>query len=162
MPRGDNQPNRWTDDRVRLLRQFQVAGMSASQIANAINLAEPGANVTRNAVIGKLVRIGTPTSKQAQLSKHAKQLMQAKRNPAAIPHPPRCKAPPERVPPPDPIPFSKRKPSQCAFIFGPALGPVNAHSPCCGQPIAQNEANRPYCKEHLKIVVDKHQGRRAA
>src|SRR5947209_18584639 len=42
----------WTDDRVEQLKKFWEAGLSASQIA-----AELG-NVTRNAVIGKVHRLG--------------------------------------------------------------------------------------------------------
>ncbi len=42
----------WTDDRVEQLRKLWEAGLSASQIA-----AELG-NVTRNAVIGKVHRLG--------------------------------------------------------------------------------------------------------
>jgi GcrA cell cycle regulator len=42
----------WTDDRVEQLRKLWEAGLSASQIA-----AELG-NITRNAVIGKVHRLG--------------------------------------------------------------------------------------------------------
>lgn len=42
----------WTDDRVALLRQLHADGLSASQIAAMVG------NVSRNAVIGKLHRIG--------------------------------------------------------------------------------------------------------
>src|SRR5213083_2484524 len=42
----------WTDDRVEQLKKLWEAGLSASQIA-----AELG-NVTRNAVIGKVHRLG--------------------------------------------------------------------------------------------------------
>jgi len=43
----------WTDERVELLRQLWLDGKSASQIS-----AELGAGVTRNAVIGKVHRLG--------------------------------------------------------------------------------------------------------
>ena len=42
----------WTDERVELLKKLWIDGLSASQIA-----AELG-NVTRNAVIGKVHRLG--------------------------------------------------------------------------------------------------------
>ena len=42
----------WTDDRVEQLKKLWESGLSASQIA-----AELG-NVTRNAVIGKVHRLG--------------------------------------------------------------------------------------------------------
>ncbi len=43
----------WTDERVELLRQLWLGGRSASQIS-----AELGLGVTRNAVIGKVHRLG--------------------------------------------------------------------------------------------------------
>jgi GcrA cell cycle regulator len=43
----------WTDERVELLRQLWLDGRSASQIS-----AELGSGVTRNAVIGKVHRLG--------------------------------------------------------------------------------------------------------
>ncbi|MGQ4274861.1 GcrA family cell cycle regulator [Terrihabitans sp. B22-R8] len=43
----------WTDERVELLKKLWTDGLSASQIA-----AELGGGVTRNAVIGKVHRLG--------------------------------------------------------------------------------------------------------
>lgn len=43
----------WTDDRVELLKKLWLDGRSASQISN-----ELGGGVTRNAVIGKVHRMG--------------------------------------------------------------------------------------------------------
>jgi GcrA cell cycle regulator len=42
----------WTDDRVELLKKLWAEGLSASQIANKMG------GVTRNAVIGKVHRLG--------------------------------------------------------------------------------------------------------
>ncbi len=42
----------WTDDRVELLKKLWADGLSASQIANELG------GVTRNAVIGKVHRLG--------------------------------------------------------------------------------------------------------
>ncbi len=42
----------WTDERVELLKKFWADGLSASQIANQLG------EVTRNAVIGKVHRLG--------------------------------------------------------------------------------------------------------
>ncbi|GBF26158.1 hypothetical protein MnTg02_01195 [bacterium MnTg02] len=42
----------WTDDRVELLKKLWTEGLSASQIANRLG------GVTRNAVIGKVHRLG--------------------------------------------------------------------------------------------------------
>ena len=43
----------WTDDRIALLKSYWEAGMTASQIAEAL-----GEGVSRNAVIGKAHRLG--------------------------------------------------------------------------------------------------------
>jgi len=43
----------WTDERVELLRQHWIEGKSASQIANLL-----GHGLTRNAIIGKVHRLG--------------------------------------------------------------------------------------------------------
>ena len=42
----------WTDERVELLKKLWIDGLSASQIATELG------NVTRNAVIGKVHRLG--------------------------------------------------------------------------------------------------------
>lgn len=42
----------WTEERVELLKKYWAEGLSASQIANALG------GVTRNAVIGKVHRLG--------------------------------------------------------------------------------------------------------
>lgn len=59
----------WTDDRVQILKKLWQDGLSASQIA-----AELG-NVTRNAVIGKIHRLGLsgrgqPTSSLKRQHRH--------------------------------------------------------------------------------------------
>ncbi|WP_040346331.1 GcrA family cell cycle regulator, partial [Brevundimonas diminuta] len=43
----------WTEDRVGALKKLWLEGQSASQIAKAL-----GGGVTRNAVIGKVHRLG--------------------------------------------------------------------------------------------------------
>jgi GcrA cell cycle regulator len=49
---GLNMTNGWTDDRVTLLKKLWTDGLSASQIAKQLG------GVTRNAVIGKVHRLG--------------------------------------------------------------------------------------------------------
>jgi len=46
-------PMSWTQERVELLRKLWLEGLSAAQVA-----AELGSGVTRNAVIGKIHRLG--------------------------------------------------------------------------------------------------------
>ena len=47
-------PQNWTDERVELLKKLWADGLSASQIATKLG------EVTRNAVIGKVHRLGLP------------------------------------------------------------------------------------------------------
>ncbi len=49
----------WTDERVEQLRQHWIEGKSASQIANLL-----GHGLTRNAVIGKVHRLGLAGPRQ--------------------------------------------------------------------------------------------------
>src|SRR5918999_5304444 len=59
---GGERPMNWTDERVELLKKLWADGLSASQIA-----AELG-GITRNAVIGKVHRLGLSGRAQAPSS----------------------------------------------------------------------------------------------
>ena len=56
----------WTDERVELLRQLWLDGKSASQIS-----AELGLGITRNAVIGKVHRLGLVGARQIGFAGYA-------------------------------------------------------------------------------------------
>ena len=73
----------WTDERVELLRKLWQDGLSASQIAKQLG------GVTRNAVIGKVHRLGL--SGRATPSKPQRTVFKAPRpaRPAAAPSAPR-------------------------------------------------------------------------
>jgi GcrA cell cycle regulator len=49
----------WTDERIERLKALQRGGNSARRIASALS-AECGETISRNAVIGKLARMGLP------------------------------------------------------------------------------------------------------
>ncbi|WP_038035554.1 GcrA family cell cycle regulator [Thermopetrobacter sp. TC1] len=53
--------NTWTEDRVVLLKKLWMEGLSASEIAK-----ELGNNISRNAVIGKVHRLGLPARAPAR------------------------------------------------------------------------------------------------
>jgi len=59
----------WTDDRIELLKKYE--NMSRSQIAERIN-GETGSSFSRNAIIGKLHRLGIVStfSKEAATKRH--------------------------------------------------------------------------------------------
>ncbi|MFZ2738961.1 MAG: GcrA family cell cycle regulator [Burkholderiaceae bacterium] len=51
----------WSAARTALLRKLKAQGLSAAQIARAINADKSGGPVTRNAVVGKCERLGLTT-----------------------------------------------------------------------------------------------------
>src|ERR1700750_1756956 len=77
----------WTDERVELLKKLWQDGLSASQIAKQLG------GVTRNAVIGKVHRLGL--SGRAAPSQPARPALQA--------------PPPGRAPSPPPPPVAPRR-----------------------------------------------------
>ena len=92
----------WTDERVELLKKMWSEGQSASQIAKELG------GVTRNAVIGKVHRLGlsnrasgTPAAKPEPKAKPAPKA-EAKAKPAAAPKP---------EPVADPKPAAEAQPS---------------------------------------------------
>src|SRR6478735_8196976 len=98
----------WTDERVELLKKLWQDGLSASQIAKQLG------GVTRNAVIGKVHRLGL--SGRAAPSKPARPAFRPPRpaRPAAAPSPPRRIAEPVSAqtpsiqPPPRPCAMWRR------------------------------------------------------
>ncbi|MEP1765760.1 MAG: GcrA family cell cycle regulator [Sulfitobacter sp.] len=80
----------WTDDRVEILKKMWGEGQSASQIAKELG------GVTRNAVIGKVHRLGLSNRTTAGAA--------AKAEPKAKPAAPKAKAAPKPAPAPEPEP----------------------------------------------------------
>ena len=85
----------WTDERVELLKKMWAEGQSASQIAKELG------GVTRNAVIGKVHRLGLsnrtgsgPAPAAAAPAKEAKPVKEAKAKPAPKPAEPEPEAKP--------------------------------------------------------------------
>jgi len=162
----------WTDERVELLRQLWLDGKSASQIS-----AQLGHGVTRNAVIGKVHRLG--------LAGRAK-------SPSSSASPPRAASAPRMSPRPaassartavrgatalalasEPmldtrpvfqeddvvVPMSLRvtiidlKEAMCRWPLG---DPTSAEFRYCGSP----SASGPYCAHHGKLAYQPVQDRR--
>lgn len=127
----------WPDESVALLKRMHTEGWSCSRIALAINKADPDAGVSRNAVIGKLNRMGfvKPRPRNRLMNPPHKH----KRAPNWFISPSRTPAPkfnPRPMPPmndepgPSAIPFSKRGKLQCSWIYGEP----SADALCCGEP----------------------------
>ena len=104
----------WTDDRVEQLKKLWEAGLSASQIA-----AELG-NVTRNAVIGKVHRLGlsgrakspssaAPRQRKARPAQHMMRVpRQVSRGNAALAHAFEVELDPDPIAYDNVVPLSQR------------------------------------------------------
>jgi len=170
----------WTDERVELLKKLWSEGLSASQIA-----AEIG-NVTRNAVIGKVHRLGLSGRGKAKAATPAprprKVVTRAPSAPAPLAAPQR----PTNVvlaPVPTPlvvepaadlpeidddvvIPMSERvtimdlRESMCRWPMG---DPTKPEFRFCG---ARSNMGLPYCAHHARVayqpVADRKRDRRLA
>jgi GcrA cell cycle regulator len=97
----------WTDERVELLKKMWADGQSASQIAKELG------GVTRNAVIGKVHRLGlsnragTATATKETPKAKAKAAPKPDPKPAARPEPAKTEAPSEPEAP-RPVPARKQ------------------------------------------------------
>ena len=159
----------WTDDRVELLKKLWADGLSASQVANQLG------GVTRNAVIGKVHRLGL--SGRATTSRV--KLTRARRRPSR----PRSEggksyptygnaalkpyydpdADPELLPQPVQeihIPPEQRQTiltlneTTCRWPIG---DPAEEEFYFCG---GSSEVGKPYCEHHSKIAFQPLQSRR--
>lgn len=159
----------WTDDRVDQLRKLWMDGLSASQIANTL-----GEGVTRNAVIGKVHRLGlsgrakAPSSaKPRARTSQPRQTRTPRRSNGgggvhgntALAYSPRPYAPPRPaedvvVPLSDPITIMELREDTCRFPLGDPSTPEFRY---CG---GKSEAGIPYCPFHNQIAYQPAQDRR--
>src|SRR3984885_7518295 len=148
----------WTDDRVEQLKKLWEGGLSASQIA-----AELG-NVTRNAVIGKVHRLGlsgpakSPSSAapRQRKARPAQQMMRGSR-PVARGNPARAH-PFDTEMEPDPIAYDNVVP------MGQRLSLIELNEATCHWPIGDPSSSEfyfcggkalgglPYCAPHSRIA----------
>lgn len=162
-----NDVGAWTDERVELLKKLWSDGLSASQIAGELG------NVTRNAVIGKVHRLGL--SGRAKSSTASSAPRPRKPAPARTPShssggnagltrganalapqfEPEIAAEPEQAPPlPEDVvvPFSERvtimdlREYMCRWPMG---DPTTPEFRFCG---ARSSTGLPYCAYHARIA----------
>ena len=160
----------WTDERVETLKKLWLDGLSASQIAKQLG------GVTRNAVIGKVHRLGL--SGRAAPSQPARPTFKAPRpaRPAATTVPaPRRAAPPQpkeaapvvaHAPPPPPAaPRLEERGVATVLTLGahmckwPIGDPASDEFSFCGRRSADDG---PYCVEHARVAYQPHQGKKKA
>lgn len=160
----------WTDERVDQLRKLWMEGLSASQIANTL-----GEGVTRNAVIGKVHRLGLSGRVKAPSSAKPRVRRSQSRQPRAhrpnggggmhgntalsyAPRPYTAPRPAEDVVVPlsDPITIMELREDTCRFPLGDPSTPEFRY---CG---GKSEAGIPYCPFHNQIAYQPAQDRRRA
>jgi GcrA cell cycle regulator len=148
----------WTDDRIASLRQDWLDGYSASQIAQRLG------GVTRNAVIGKVHRLGLagrtrpsrymkpPRSRSASRPLRAPVRRQARA--FGIRHDPASRTPERRLPlpelgpaPPKPVTLESLTSPSCRWPQG---DPKAADFHFCGR--IKSRAGIPYCDHHAAIA----------
>jgi GcrA cell cycle regulator len=160
----------WTDERVELLRKLWLDGLSASQIA-----AELANGITRNAVIGKVHRLGlsgrvkapsTSTPRPRSKPQGHRPVSRPSAGPSmrgntALAYAPRV----QEAPAPKPelevvIPMSERvtimelREAMCRWPLGDPATPEFRY---CG---GKSEIGDPYCTYHARIAYQPAQDRR--
>jgi GcrA cell cycle regulator len=149
----------WTDERVELLKKLWQDGLSASQIAKQLG------GVTRNAVIGKVHRLGL--SGRAAPSKPARTVFKAPRpaRPAAAPSAPRriAEASPMAAAQPSPVRYIDEAPGTATVL---TLGAHMCKWPI-GDPAMENftfcgrrSSEGPYCVEHSHVAYQPAQSKK--
>ncbi len=155
----------WTDERVELLKKLWLDGLSASQIAKQLG------GVTRNAVIGKVHRLGL--SGRAAPSQPARPVFKAPRapRPVSAPAPRRIEthshtqnhglAP--AAPTPAPVYYVEEPGSATVLTLGahmckwPIGDPSTEDFTFCGRRTGQDG---PYCTEHARLAYQPQQARK--
>ena len=151
----------WTEERVAQLRKLWAEGLSASQIAKQLG------GVTRNAVIGKVHRLGL--AGRATPSRPAKRPVRAARPRVIGPTAPRMRLPTTLpsvvIPDLEPLKLEDGRAasvltlneSMCKFPIG---DPTDADFAFCGR----DAACGPYCQDHARLAYQPSQAkkRRAA
>jgi len=142
----------WTDERVESLKKLWLEGLSASQIAKQLG------GVTRNAVIGKVHRLGL--SGRAAPSQPQRSVFRAPRparpqQVAAAPVAPRRPAPAPLPPAPTPAILREEPGSATVLTLGahmckwPIGDPATESFSFCGR---RSEEDGPYCHDHAMIA----------
>jgi GcrA cell cycle regulator len=153
----------WTDERVEILKKLWLDGLSASQIAKQLG------GVTRNAVIGKVHRLGL--SGRAAPSQPTRPVFKAPRapRPAPAPAPRRIEAhshahvPAHAAPVPTPAFYAEEPGSATVLTLGahmckwPIGDPSSDGFSFCGR---RTDVDGPYCVQHARVAYQPTQTRK--
>ena len=141
----------WTDERVGALKKLWLEGQSASQIAKQL-----GGGVTRNAVIGKVHRLGL--SGRAAPSQPARATFRPARprpQVSAPSAPRRIEAAQPRPAAPPPSPVLDMPGTATVLTLGahmckwPIGDPTSDEFSFCGR---RSDEGTPYCIEHARVA----------
>ena len=142
----------WTEDRVEILTKLWAEGLSASQIANRLG------GVTRNAVIGKVHRLGLSGRAKPSRPKTVSKSKPSVKRVASKPRAPRKPAPVIQPPAPPPPVEAKPLPNgeyatiltirdhMCKWPIG---DPAASDFRFCGRRVKESE---PYCEAHCSVA----------
>ena len=144
----------WTEDRVAVLTKLWAEGLSASQIATQLG------GVTRNAVIGKVHRLGLSGRAKPSRPKTrtVRPVTRAKSSTPSKPRERKPAAPVVKAPPPPPPLEAKPLPNgeyatiltirdhMCKWPIG---DPASSDFRFCGRKHKQGE---PYCEAHCNVA----------
>jgi GcrA cell cycle regulator len=146
----------WTDERVEVLKKLWLDGLSASQIAKQLG------GVTRNAVIGKVHRLGL--SGRAAPSQPSRPVFKAPRAPRPAPAPaPRRVESHARDPEPMPVFYPEEPGSATVLTLGahmckwPIGDPATEGFTFCGR---RSDSDGPYCAHHARVAYQPQQARK--
>jgi GcrA cell cycle regulator len=145
----------WTDERVELLKKLWLEGLSASQIAKQLG------GVTRNAVIGKVHRLGL--SGRATPSQPSRPTFKAPRPPRPMSAPSPRRLEPRSAPMPAPVYFVEEPGSATVLTLGahmckwPIGDPSTDSFTFCGR---RADADGPYCVNHARVAYQPQQPRK--
>jgi GcrA cell cycle regulator len=144
----------WTDERVDLLKKLWLDGLSASQIAKQLG------GVTRNAVIGKVHRLGL--SGRAAPSTPPRPVFKTPRPARPAPAPRRIEAQTPVAAPP-PAYYVEEPGSATVLTLGahmckwPIGDPSSDGFSFCGR---RTGADGPYCSQHAQVAYQPQQQRK--
>ena len=141
----------WTDERVSTLKKLWLEGLSASQIAKQLG------GVTRNAVIGKVHRLGLsgraapsqparPAFKPQRAARPAAPAPQPVRRAIAVAQPPVVETPVRRVEEPGSATVLTLGAHMCKWPIG---DPSSDGFSFCGRRTGEDG---PYCNEHARVA----------
>jgi GcrA cell cycle regulator len=141
----------WTDERVEILKKLWLEGLSASQIAKQLG------GVTRNAVIGKVHRLGLSGRAAPSQPSRPAAFRTPRPSRPAIPNLRRADGPRAEPRPlaPRPAPYVEQPGTATVLTLGahmckwPIGDPSSAEFTFCGR---RSGDEGPYCIEHARLA----------